>query len=85
MPFGGMDSGRPKEKYVGWGLHWCHTANTIEPSMCGGDAAFFQITLTTYYYYYYLFLRAHFSQENPAEGDFYRPNTTLNAHQIANG
>jgi len=26
--------------------------NTTEPSMCGGDAALFQITLTTYYYHY---------------------------------
>jgi len=21
-----------------WGAHWRHMANTIEPSMCGGDA-----------------------------------------------
>jgi len=27
--------------------HWCHLANTIEPSVCGGDAALGQITLTT--------------------------------------
>ena len=32
------------------GSHWCHLANTIEPSMCGGDAALCQITLTTCYY-----------------------------------
>ena len=35
-----------------WGEHWCHLANTTEPSMCGGDAALCQITLTTCYYYY---------------------------------
>jgi len=25
------------------GAHWRHLANTIEPSMCGGDATFCQI------------------------------------------
>ena len=30
--------------------YWRHLANTIEPSMRGGDAAFCQITLTTRYY-----------------------------------
>ena len=29
------------------GAHWRHLKNTTEPSMCGGDAAFCQITLTT--------------------------------------
>jgi len=29
------------------GTHWCHLANTIEPSMCSGDAAFWQITLSS--------------------------------------
>jgi len=28
-----------------WGAHWCHLANTTEPSMCSGDAALCQITL----------------------------------------
>jgi len=23
-----------------WGVYWRHLANTSEPSMCGGDAAF---------------------------------------------
>jgi len=27
--------------------HWCHLANTIEPSVRGGDAVLCQITLTT--------------------------------------
>ena len=29
------------------GTHWRHLANTTEPSICGGDAALCQITLTT--------------------------------------
>jgi len=30
--------------------HWRHLANTIEPSVCCGDAALCQIILTTCYY-----------------------------------
>jgi len=30
-----------------WTAHWCHLANTIEPSVCGGNAVLCQITLTT--------------------------------------
>jgi len=30
-----------------WGAHWRHLANTTEPSVCSGDAALRQITLTT--------------------------------------
>jgi len=33
------------------GAHWRHLANTIEPSVCGGDAVLCHITLTTCYYY----------------------------------
>ena len=36
-----------------WGAYWHHLANTTEPSMCGGDAALCQITLTTCCYYDY--------------------------------
>jgi len=36
---------------VSKGAHWSHLANTTEPSMCGGDAALCQITLTACYYY----------------------------------
>jgi len=32
-----------------WGAHWRHLANITEPSMCGGDAACCQITMTTCY------------------------------------
>ena len=31
------------------GAHWCHLANTTEPSVCSGGAALCQITLTTCY------------------------------------
>ena len=31
------------------GAHWRLLANTIEPSVCGGDAVLCQITLTTCY------------------------------------
>jgi len=29
---------------------WRHPVNTIETSMCGGDAALCQVSVTTYYY-----------------------------------
>ena len=43
-----MNSGGPKEACVTCiGTHWRHLANTTEPSVCCGDAALRQITLTT--------------------------------------
>ena len=42
-----VDSGGSKKACIRWGAHWRHLANTIEPSMCGGDAVYCQITLTT--------------------------------------
>jgi len=43
-----VDSGGSKEACIlDGGSHWRNLANTIEPSMCGGDVAFCQITLTT--------------------------------------
>jgi len=30
-----------------WGAHWRHLANTTEPSLCSGDTALCQITLST--------------------------------------
>jgi len=33
------------------GAHWRHLANTVEPSVCGGNGAVCQITLTTCYYH----------------------------------
>jgi len=44
-----------------WGAHWCHLANTTEPSVCGGDAALCQITLTTCSLSYLLYLFSYFS------------------------
>jgi len=38
-----------------WGAQWHHLKNTTEPSMCGGDAALCQITLTTCYYYHHYY------------------------------
>jgi len=35
-----MDSGGPKEAFIRWGALWRYLANTIEPSICAGDAAF---------------------------------------------
>ena len=35
------------------GIYWCHLANMTAPSMCSGDAALYQITLTTCYYHYF--------------------------------
>jgi len=44
-----LDSGGPKEARIRptWGAHWRNLANTAEPSMCGIDAACFQINLPT--------------------------------------
>jgi len=33
--------------------HWCQPVNTTESSVCSGDAALCQITLTTCHDYYY--------------------------------
>jgi len=42
-----------------WSAHWHHLANTTEPSMCGGDAALCQITLTTCYIFLHTHARTH--------------------------
>jgi len=39
MPFGICTSVRSKKHLLGVGACWCHLANTIEPSMCSGNAA----------------------------------------------
>jgi len=44
MPFGIWTRVGPRKRLLGMGAHWRHLANTIEPSMCGGDAACCQIT-----------------------------------------
>jgi len=45
------------------GAHWRHLKNTTEPSMCGGDAALCQITLTTCYCCSYYCMLLKFSCE----------------------
>ena len=35
-----LDSGGSSEARIRWGAHWPNLANAIEPSVCGGDAAF---------------------------------------------
>jgi len=42
--------GDPRNHVSDGSAHWRNLANTIEPSMSGGDAALGQITLTTCYY-----------------------------------
>jgi len=41
--------GGPRKRVLDGGEHWRHLANTTEPSVFVGDAAFCQITLTAYY------------------------------------
>jgi len=56
MPFGigtRVGQGNIVRNLLGGGAHWRHLLNTIKPSMCGGDAAFCQITLTTCYCSYH--------------------------------
>jgi len=48
----GRCHGNPFLPFYIWDAHWRHLKNTNEPSMCGGDAALCQITLTTCYYLY---------------------------------
>jgi len=55
-----------------WGAHWCHLKNMTEPSMCGGDAALCQITLTTCYscYHHRHYHRtAHMTGMQPSQQD----------------
>jgi len=54
-----------------WGAQWRHLKNTTEPSMCGGDAALCEITLTTC-----LYLQT--TQFNSWDGALAQPNN-LNA------
>jgi len=47
MPFRLRTQVDPGKHVLDAGAHWRNLANTIEPSICGGDAALRQITLTT--------------------------------------
>ena len=51
MPFGIWTRVGPRKHLLGEGAHGRHLANTIEPSMCGGDAACCQITLEHLLYF----------------------------------
>jgi len=46
----------PSKHVLGGGAHWSHLANISEPSMCGGDAACCQITLTTCLQLFHLYV-----------------------------
>jgi len=47
------------EACIRWSAHLRNLANTIKPSMCDGDAAFCQITLTTHCCYFFYFVGLH--------------------------
>jgi len=40
MPFGLWTRVGARKHVLDGGAHWCHLANTIEPSMCSGNAVF---------------------------------------------
>jgi len=40
MPFGLWTRVGSMKRVLDGGAHWCHLANTIEPSMCDSDVAF---------------------------------------------
>jgi len=51
MPFG-IWTRLPRKHILGGGAQWRHVANTIEPSVCGDNAACCQITLITCCYWF---------------------------------
>jgi len=54
MPFGLWTRVGRRKHVLHVRAHWRRLANTTEPSVCGGDAALCQITLTTCYYWNFL-------------------------------
>ena len=52
MLFSGQTHVRRRTIILVAGAHWRLLIDAIEPSMCGGDAALRQITLTTCYCYF---------------------------------
>jgi len=50
-PFGTLSPVGPRKHVLDRGAHWRNLANRTESSVCGGDAASCQITLTTCYYW----------------------------------
>ena len=51
MPFGLWTRVRQRKHVLGGGARWRQLANTTEPSVCGGDAVYRQITLTTCFFF----------------------------------
>ena len=51
MPFGMWTRVGPKEALLDGGAHWRNLANTIGPSVCGGDVALCQITVIACCYF----------------------------------
>jgi len=49
-----VDSGMAKKACIKWGSHWLNLANTIEPTMCSGDAAL--TTCCLRYVYFVMFV-----------------------------
>ena len=48
MLFGMWTQVGPTKRVLDRGAHWRHLANAIEPSICVGNVALCQITLTTH-------------------------------------
>jgi len=48
VQFGMLSQVDPGNYILDGGAHWHNLPNTIEPSVCGGDVALCQITLTTF-------------------------------------
>ena len=80
---------QPFLAFYTWGAHWRCLKNTTEPSMCGGDAALCQITLTTCYNRLcllifqsveMLFPLMNLNHRPRAEGSKYRRPITASAH-----
>ena len=58
MPFGIWTRVSPAQGSIciSWDAHWRNLANTIEPSMCSGDAAFLSIYFDHLLYYLVLYV-----------------------------
>ena len=68
MPFGMWTRVGPRKHVLDERAHWRHLANTIEPSMCGGDAAF----LSNYFNHsLVLSLSLYYSTQWTAEGSVF--------------
>ena len=50
MLFGMWTGVGPRKHVLDGAAHWRNLVNTTELPICGGNAAFCQITLTNYYY-----------------------------------